>query len=99
MFWVNRNRQFQYGIEYRDWDVLLDGIFIRLFVRLESLYSVLCLEVYQALVHIFTLFFPELKNKKQRQSHQIDAFYRCFMEQDTGLEPAAYCLGSSRSTG
>ena len=24
---------------------------------------------------------------------------RYFLEQDTGLEPAAYCLGSSRSTG
>ena len=30
---------------------------------------------------------------------QNNTFHRSLLEQDTGLEPAAYCLGSSRSTG
>ena len=39
-------------------------------------------------------------NKKATIKPSFLTFYRgFFLEQDTGLEPAAYCLGSSRSTG
>ncbi len=41
----------------------------------------------------------ETDNKKSGRVSKIQTFYRFILEQDTGLEPAAYCLGSSRSTG
>ena len=41
---------------------------------------------------------PGTKMKNGRAS-EIQTLCRFILEQDTGLEPAAYCLGSSRSTG
>ena len=41
----------------------------------------------------------ETGNKKSGRVSEIQTFCRFILEQDTGLEPAAYCLGSSRSTG
>ena len=50
---------------------------------------------YERKTRIFTSFFEMDTNKKAVKR----TFHRCILEQDTGLEPAAYCLGSSRSTG
>lgn len=46
----------------------------------------------------FTSFF-EMDKQKSGETNEFQTFHRYILEQDTGLEPAAYCLGSSRSTG
>ena len=47
---------------------------------------------------IYVVFRFESK-RKAAEFLENETFCRFILEQDTGLEPAAYCLGSSRSTG
>lgn len=54
---------------------------------------------YEQKTRIFTSFFEIYKNKKAVKRTNFERFTAYILEQDTGLEPAAYCLGSSRSTG
>ena len=55
-------------------------------------------------VRIFRFQMSEERNNRNRQqksgrASEFQTLCRFILEQDTGLEPAAYCLGSSRSTG
>ena len=53
---------------------------------------------YPRFSHVFEHIFCQ-KYKKQAAEHSKNDVLPLILEQDTGLEPAAYCLGSSRSTG
>ena len=60
-------------------------------------------EVVDYLQQVLTQMSEECNNRNRQQksgrASEIQTLCRFILEQDTGLEPAAYCLGSSRSTG
>lgn len=43
----------------------------------------------------FYVIFAEKQNKKAVGRNEKQTSHRFILEQDTGLEPAAYCLGSN----